>query len=163
MVCFASPLVSIWLVCIQEEIRHSFIHSVALRLPFSQTRRSCVQQQLRNVAFKKKNLFNTLWYVLLHSEQPSPTCTLLTARVHLHFLKFFVRFSFSHIYILYIEPFCSLKPGMLIKQVVQEEEFLGWWDSKDVCPLLSLCVNSSHRLPLCSSNVTAAVWMSPTK
>ena len=103
MVCFASPLVSIWLVCIQEEIRHSFIHSVALRLPFSQTRRSCVQQQLRNVAFfkKKKNLFNTLWYVLLHSEQPSPTCTLLTARVQLHFLKFFVMFSFSHIYTIY--------------------------------------------------------------
>lgn len=28
--CFASPCVSIWLVGIQEEIRHSLIHSVAL-------------------------------------------------------------------------------------------------------------------------------------
>lgn len=50
---------------------------------------------------------------------------------------------------------------MLIKQVVQEEKFLGCCDSKDFCPLLSLCVKSSHRLPLCSSHVATGDSMSP--
>lgn len=53
-VCFASPCVSIGLVCIQEEIRHSFIHSVALRLPFSQRRaEAAFIKQLRSVALKR--------------------------------------------------------------------------------------------------------------
>lgn len=46
---------------------------------------------------------------------------------------------------------------MLIKQVVEEERFLGCCDSKNFCPLLSLCVKSSHRLPLCCSHVSMVI------
>lgn len=52
--------VSIWLLFIQEEIRHSFIHSVALDAIQSEMRWNCFQQQLRNVAFLKKTKTKTL-------------------------------------------------------------------------------------------------------
>lgn len=52
--------VSIWLLFIQEEIRHSFIHSVALDAIQSEMRWNCFQQQLRNVAFLKNKNKNSL-------------------------------------------------------------------------------------------------------
>lgn len=79
-VCFASPCVSIWLVCIQQKIRHSFIHSVALdchsvrdalKLPSPTAALCCF----------KKNLFKhfVICFVLNNLLQPLvsslPSCT----------------------------------------------------------------------------------------
>lgn len=71
--------VSIRLVCIQAEIRHSFIHSAASdcrsvrdAAPREAAARRPTDRSCAMLLLFKKISWNTLWYVLFHSELSNP-------------------------------------------------------------------------------------------